>query len=277
VIAFFFLVWGILHDGGDETPWITAGIGSSFVLFGAVILREFVLRRARNRYHSMQRSFDRQLRHVYSQIDNSRNSVKLTIEQNAELLRDIERKSSAARTLGKLSAVHREVFELCGEYLNRNERELQLIGKGSPRLAPLWKSRETVSRYHKFHLLQWAEIEARELTHEAKNRVKVSEKVEAAQSAVDAIDAALAFYPTERDLIESRELILEMIASIKVSHWIEKAERAAFKGEYKEARSHYRDALFYLGRDRVGSEDREMVAAKINGEIERLVQVERGE
>ena len=35
VIAFFFLVWGILHDGGDETPWISAGIGASAVLFGA--------------------------------------------------------------------------------------------------------------------------------------------------------------------------------------------------------------------------------------------------
>ena len=276
-IAFFFLVWGILHDGGDETPWVTAGIGASIILSGAVILRELVLRRARNRYLSEQRHFDRQLRQVYSRIESDRHSDKLTIEQNAEMLRNIERKSRAARTLGKFSAVHREVFELCGEYLGRNELELQNIGTGSPRLGPLRKSRDGVVQNHRFHLMKWAEIESRELTHEAKNRVVLAEKVEAAQSAINVIDAALAYYPNERDLLESRDVVLEMITSIKVSHWVEEAERAAFKGDYNEARSHYRDALFYLGRENVGSEDRTILAEKINREIERLRQLQSRE
>ena len=56
--AFFFLVWGILHDGGEETPWITAGIGASILLSGAVILREIVLRRAHDRFVRQQRMME---------------------------------------------------------------------------------------------------------------------------------------------------------------------------------------------------------------------------
>ena len=275
VIAFFFLVWGILHDGGDETPWISAGIGASAVLFGAVVLRELIMRRARNRYVRAQRSFDRELREVYSRLGNERDTEKLTLGQNEAILSDIAKKSSAARTLGKFSAAHREVFELCGDYLARNKRELALIGTGSPRLVPLRKSRERVAEYHRYHVLQWAEIEARELTQDAKSRSKLSEKVESAQAAMNVIDSALGFYPAERSLLESREVVVELIASIKVAHWVERAERAAFKGDYKEARSHYRDALFYLGRDNISSEDREIAASRINAEIERLRQLEQ--
>lgn len=275
VIAFFFLVWGILHDGGDETPWISAGIGASAILFGAVVLRELIMRRARNRYVRAQRSFDRELREVYSRLGNERDAEKLTLGQNEAILNDIAKKSSAARTLGKFSAAHREVFELCGDYLSRNKRELAMIGTGSPRLVPLRKSRERVAEYHRYHVLQWAEIEARELTQDAKSRSKLSEKVESAQAAMNVIDSALGFYPTERSLLESREVVVELIASIKVAHWIERAERAAFKGEYKEARNHYRDALFYLGRDNISSEDRDLAANRINAEIERLRELEQ--
>lgn len=275
VIAFFFLVWGILHDGGDETPWISAGIGASAILFGAVVLRELIMRRARNRYVRAQRSFDRELREVYSRLGNERDAEKLTLGQNEAILNDIAKKSSAARTLGKFSAAHREVFELCGDYLSRNKRELAMIGTGSPRLVPLRKSRERVAEYHRYHVLQWAEIEARELTQDAKSRSKLSEKVESAQAAMNVIDSALGFYPTERSLLESREVVVELIASIKVAHWVERAERAAFKGEYKEARNHYRDALFYLGRDNISSEDRELAANRINAEIERLRELEQ--
>ncbi|HQY68356.1 MAG TPA: hypothetical protein PLD38_13840 [Pyrinomonadaceae bacterium] len=275
VIAFFFLVWGILHDGGDETPWISAGIGASAVLFGAVILREWVMRRARNRYVTAQRNFDRELREVYSRLGNDRDSEKLTLGQNEAILSDIAKKSSAARTLGKFSATHREVFELCGDYLARNKRELSLIGTGSPRLVPLRKSRDRVREFHRYHVLQWAEIEARELTQDAKSRAKFSEKVESAQAAMNVIDSAMSFYPAEPALIESREVIVELVASIKVAHWVERAERAAFKGDYKEARSHYRDALFYLGRDNISNEDRDIAADHINTAIERLRQLEQ--
>ena len=53
-----------------------------------------------------------------------------------------------------------------------------------------------------------------------------------------------------------------------------RAERAAFKGDYAKARSLYRDALFYLGRDNIHNEDREQAAAFINTEIEKLQSLE---
>jgi len=273
-LAFFFLVWGILHDGGDETPWVTAGVGASIILFSAVVVREVFLRRARMRYVQMRRNYDLQMREVYSRIPHDRNPGKLTIEQNAEILKEIARKSSAAKTLGKFSAVHREVFELCGEYLERNERELQTIGQGSPRLKPLRTSRENVYKYHRFHMLQWAGIEARELTREANTRESLDGKIEAAQNAMNVIDTALGHYPTERTLLESKEVLEDLVTSIKLTNWVEQAERAEYDGDLKTARGLYRDALFYLGRDNLGNEKREMAAARINAEIERLNQID---
>src|SRR5580765_8162176 len=48
--TFFFFVWGFLHDEGEETPWVTAGVSSSLLLCGAVVLREVILRRSRDRF-----------------------------------------------------------------------------------------------------------------------------------------------------------------------------------------------------------------------------------
>ena len=81
------------------------------------------------------------------------------------------------------------------------------------------------------------------------------------------IDSALNSYPQEQDLLESREVLLEMIVSINVSGWIERAERAAFKGDNLKAKSLYRDALFYLGRDNIDSSWRDEIAIRIDKAI----------
>lgn len=179
--------------------------------------------------------------------------------------------------MNKFSAGHREVFELCREYLHKIEDELKSVSAGSPRLAALLKGRTSASEYHRYHMLKWAEIESRTLTAEATNRINTNEKIEAAQNAMNVIETALASYPAETSLRESRELLGEMVVSIKVSHWFERAERAAFKGDYAKAKSLYRDALFYLGRDNVQNEDREQAAALINAEIEKLRHLEDNE
>ncbi|MEO7659750.1 MAG: hypothetical protein ABIV48_09060, partial [Pyrinomonadaceae bacterium] len=181
--AFFFLVWGILHDGGEELPWVTAGISASVMLCGAVILREIVLRRARNRYLRQQRMLENMMsrggaeRHLRDPM----NSSKLTLERNAAILNEIQLKSEAARILNKVSAGHQEVFELCSEYILRNDFELKTVGAGSPRLAPLLKGRSAAAEFHKYHLLKWAEIESRNLTNDARSRPNPAEKIEAAQ------------------------------------------------------------------------------------------------
>ncbi len=269
-IAFFFLIWGILHEGNEDTPWIGAGIGASFVLGGAVILREVVLKQARNRYLLERKRLDSNIDNISLNHNQHRNYNKITIEQNSAIVKEIKRKSEAANVLGNLAEGHFEVFEMCQEYLLLNERELQTVGVGSPRLAAFRRGREIVSEFHKFHLLQWAEIEAKNLTREAKNQVSVSDKIETAQKALTIIDSALQFYPQELNLQESEEALKDFIVSIKVTHWIEQAERSAFKGNYKRSISHYRDALFFLGRENVKSQERERIAQQINDEIEKI-------
>jgi len=276
--AFFFVVWGILHDGGEETPWVTAGVSASLLLCGAVILREVILRRAYARFLHQQRIMENRVNAaaVRSQINDPRYANKLTLERNAAILNEIRHKSDAAKLLNKFSAGHREVFEICSEYIALNESELSSVNANSPRLAPLLKGRSTVNEYHRYHLLKWAEIEARTLTQEAQNRVKTTEKIAAAQNAIPVIQTALQCEPTEKSLLDSRDLLEDMVVSIKVSHWIERAERAAFKGDYPRAKSLYRDALFYLGRDNVRSDVREQAARRINEEIEHLRTLESG-
>jgi tetratricopeptide (TPR) repeat protein len=273
-IAFFFLVWGILHEGKeDDAPWIPAGISASVVLIGAVILREGILRKARNRYLSAQKKLDHNLNNIALHSRANQNANKLSIEKNAAIIKEIEKKSEAARILGKLPEGHLEVFEMCDEYLRINKKELETVGVGSPRLAALRRGREKVQNLHRFHLLVWAEIESRGLTLEAKNRVTMSEKLEMAQKALTVLDSALQFYPGETTLAESADALTGFVASIKISHWIEQAERSAFKGNYKRAISHYRDALFFLARENIQNEEKEIIAEKINSEITKLREI----
>lgn len=272
-IAFFFLVWGILHEDNDDMSYIPAGIGASLVLVGAVVLREVVLRKARNRYLLVERKLDYNLNNARFHQPANLNPNKLTLEKNAAIIGEIRKKSEAAQILGKLSDGHWEVFEMCNEYLAINESEIETVGVGSPRLAALRRGREIIGELHRFHLLAWAELEARSLTQEAKNRVTMSEKLKTAQKALTVLDSALQFYPDDNKLLESEDALKEFVASIKVSHRIEQAERAAFKGNYKRAISQYRDALFFLARENVQKEDKEIIAERINAEISKLREI----
>ncbi len=276
-IAFFFLVWGILHDAGEEMPWITAGVGASIILAGAVILRVAILRRVRDRYKPVEPALAQKYPGVPPQVRDRRSRNKLTLEQNAAILGEIKQKSNAANVLGRFSAGHREVFELCSEYIERTESELATIHAGSPRISALLKGRKSASDFHRFHMLQWAEIEAKALTGEANSQIDAEAKIKAAKDALSVIEFALVTYPAEQSLLESRELLREMAVSIRVSDLVEKAERAAFKSDLREAVSLYRDALFYLGRDNVQTDDRQQAAVHINAEIDRLRLLENGE
>ena len=91
-----------------------------------------------------------------------------------------------------------------------------------------------------------------------------------AQRALAVLDSAIEFYPNEKLLIDSILVVKDFIVSTRVSHWIEQAERCAFKGNYKRALNHYRDALFYLARENVRDAERNLIAEKINLEIEKI-------
>lgn len=268
--AFFFVVWGILHDSGEEMPWITAGVSASMLLCGAVLLREVILRRARARLLRQQRQMERRFAFSTAGIMETGQPRKLTLERNAAILDDIRRKSEAARVLSKFSAGHREVFELCSEYIAHNESELKSVNVGSPRLAALLKGRNTAAEIHRYHMLRWTEIEVTVLTEEARGQSESRAKIDAAQGAMDVIQRSLADYPAETSLLQSRDLLREMVVSIKVSEWVEKAERASFDRDLDLARSLYREALFELGSDNISSQSRETAARRINEEIDRI-------
>jgi hypothetical protein len=267
----FFLIWGSLREGGDPAPWIPAGVAFSGFIVVSVIGREVILRRVRNRRIAIQRAFDRQLADVQSLIgEQPRRTEKLTLERNESMLREIRRKSEAADAFASIAAAHREVFELCAAYLVVNDRELPTVAAGSPRLPALGKGRDYASRLHRIHLMQWAQIESRDLARQAASKANGPEKFELTNRAIRVVETALSHYPTEPALLESRDLLSETMISLKVADFVEDAERAAFKGDYAAARSSYRDALFYLGRDGVSTDERERAAEQIRSALDRL-------
>ena len=271
-IAFFFFVWWILHEGGEEIPYIPAGIGASVLLGCAVFLREVVLKRARQKYLAAQKMLDYNLKKVGTTNTRNNSRQKLTIQQNAAIVREIKRKSETALILDKISAGHWEVFELCNEYLHKNKKELETVGVGSPRIAALRRSREVVRGIHKHHLLVWAEIESRSNLKSAKNQMALSDKLEYTLKAKSILETALEFYPREKQLQDSIEAVKEFNSSIKVSHLVESAEKAAFKGDHTEAANLYRDALFLLQKENFQTAERHLIEENIIAKIEKIEQ-----
>ena len=269
-IAIFFISWGILHENGDEMPWITSGIAFSIWLVGAVLLRETVLRRMRIRYLAQERRFDLQMNEIQLKTGELRRQHKFSLERNEQILHEIKQKSDAAKVLGKFSAAHHEVFELCDQYLVISAKELQSVDVRSPRLPAIRRGQTVVEKLERYHLLQWAQIEIHAFTQAANVAAKTTDKIVAMQNAISIVDSALRTASNERKLSETRYALTEMLTSIRVSHFVERAERCVFKLENREAIGHYRDALFYLSRDNVDNSDRRMAAQKINAEIERI-------
>ena len=269
-IAFFFLTWGILHAIEEEMPWITAGIVSGLILILAVILREFVFKKAYQKTLLAQKRLDHNIKSVYRQTYHRDDSNRLTLERNALIVSEIESRSKTIQTMGKLPELHLEVFEMCHEYLRKSNRELDGIYKESPRYKAIRRGQRQIKQLHYFHLLSWASIESQQYLQTAKVQVALNEKIENAQRALQSLDSAIQFYPEDEKLLQSKEAIKEFIVSVKVSHWIEQAERASFKGNKQRAINHYRDALFFLARENERTPDREIIAEQINLKIEAL-------
>ena len=271
----FFVVLGLFREDGAEPSIIFAGISASVVLGGSVFLREVVLRRARNRVIETQRRLDRTLKAVPFRLGSkSGRPDKLSLELNAVILREIKRKSEAARILDGMSNGHREVYELCERYLSVNGRELAQVGVGSPRLASLLKGKELAAEFHRYHMLRWAEIEAKALSLEARNSSKATARIDAVQRALSVVSLALVSYPDEPNLHASGEAIREFLSSIKLSDRIEKAERAVSRGNFEQGRKRYAEALRFLTREDIPDRDREFAASKINEALDQIDKLE---
>jgi hypothetical protein len=272
-MAAFVVMMGVLRDESEETAYVPAGIAASVVLMTAVVIRQAILKKHYVRMAAARR-LDQNLSLLRSA--NPAPSSKLTIEQNATILRELKRKSEAATVLARYADGHREVFELCGQYLEINAREMLTVNAGSPRIAALRKGREIAEDYHRRHMLRWAEIETMTLFERAQGTPKNSEKLTFANEALAVIRTASAKYPTDRRLFDSATAITEFVTKTRVSDLLERAARAESRGNSNLAERHLRSALDEIENSKVHSADRELAANKIRSELDRLIDREMG-
>ena len=267
-VGLFFGLWWILVSGGDEAPWLPAGLAASVVLLVAVSAREVVMRRAWTRY-LLENGISQ---NAPSRSRSSSRSQKkgFSASLHSAALRAIQKQSSVADRPGSSPETHLDVAQLCQDYLASTDEAIRSGSHGSEKGIALRAGQERVRALHRHHLLTWARGQSQLLTHEAQQRARTFDKIETATRALDCLDSALRIYPEETDLSESRVAIEEFIASVKVAHWVELAERSAFKGHYRRAIDRYRDALFYLNQDVVKDDVRVAGTQKIEHEIQKL-------
>ena len=262
-IGVFFAVWWI-----DEAAWVPAGLAALVVLLIFFSAREVVMRRAWTRYLLEQDARE------HSVKEGSRKSPVAKGGQSqglhAAALRAIQKQSAEADGTGSPPELHLELFHLCQEYLTNVDETLHSNSLTAEGRLTLRAGQEKVRGLQRHHLLTWARDSSRAKTHEAQQRARTSDKIETANRALDCLDTALKHYPGEADLEASKLAIREFIASVKVAHWVELAERAAFKGHYRRAIERYKDALFYLHRETVKDDVREANADRIMREIDML-------
>ena len=262
----FFGLWWVLVRGGDEAPWLPAGLAASVVLLVALSAREVVMRRAWTRYLLENGIHEPRPKRRSSQ--SSRSSKKgFSSSVHSAALRTIQKHSAAADAPHSTPDAHLDVAQLCHDYLSSADEVIRSGGYGSEKGIALRAGQERVRALHKHHLLTWAKGQSRLLTHEAQQRARTFEKVETANRALDCIESAMRIYPEEHELHESKVAIGEFVASVKVAHWVELAERSAFKGHYRRAIDRYRDALFYLNQDVVKADVRMAGTEKIERKI----------
>jgi tetratricopeptide (TPR) repeat protein len=266
-VALFFVLWWMLVSGGDEAPWLPAGLAASVVLLVALSAREVVMRRAWTRYlleHGIQE-------HSSSSSEKSRSRKKsYSSSLHSAALRAIQKQSGAADSIGSSPEAHLEVAQLCHDYLTSTEDAMRSGSFAGEKGIAIKAGHDRVRALHKHHLLIWARDHSRTLTRDAQQRARISDKIETANRALECIDSALRLYPDEIELNESKVAIGEFIASVRVAHWVELAERSAFKGHYRRAIDRYKDALFYLRDLNVKEEVRAAGSERIQREIEEL-------
>jgi tetratricopeptide (TPR) repeat protein len=262
----FVALWWILISSGDDAPWLPAGLAASAVLLVALSAREVVMRRAWTRYLLENGIHEKQ--HPSRSRESGRSQKKgFSSSLHSNALRTIQKQSTAADRRGANPEAHLDVAQLCQEYLTSTDEAMRSGSYGSEKAIAIRAGQERVRALHRHHLLTWAKGQSRALTHDAQQRARTFDKIETATRAIDCIDSALRIYPDEAELNESRVAISEFIASVKVAHWVELAERSAFKGHYRRAIDRYKDALFYLNQDVVKDEVRIAGTEKIEREI----------
>lgn len=270
-LALFWGIWLLLRSEGDEAPWIPAGLSAGFVILIAAAAREIAMRRAWARY-------TREMELVMGGGEAARPALKPKLvaanragmQAQVAALRNLQQRLSELDTANTPPDAHLEAYRLCEQHLATTDDALRTPGGAAEMRVALRSGQERVRALQRKHLLAWARGEATRLTQEAQRRVRLSDKIETAQRAIEVLDEALKLYPGEQELRDSSIAVRDFIGSVKVGQWVEMAERAAFRGRYARAVARYRDALFYLSRAEMGEDAREEAAIRIQREIEML-------
>lgn len=258
--ALFFALWWLLHASGDDSPWLAAGLGAIVVVLVAGGARQVVLRRSglrlASRYPEGRHWAGGEIRRT---AKHGASAISFTL---------VQQQSSLAAASSDNSEAHLKSYHLCSAYLDVTREALK---SGSVNTKPGLRSRrEKVKQLRKHHLVTWARLSSREVARHAQQRFLLADKMEAGNRALEVLNAALEVYPDENELLESRAAIKEFMASAQVGHWIELAERAAFKGKHRRAMDRYQDALFYLSKADITEETRRNAAENIGRAMERL-------
>jgi tetratricopeptide (TPR) repeat protein len=267
-------VWWLFVTAGDEAPWLPAAAAGSIVLLVSIAAREVLVRRAWARYtHGLEMEMSRgeQARAAPVALRQPPPPPKASVRASSASLRALQQRLAQAEEAGaRQPEAHLEAYKLCEQYLASTEDAMR-GGRASTEVrVALRAGQERVRELQKHHLLAWVRGEAQRLTQEARRRASVSGRIETAQRALEVIGEALRLYPEEPELRDSAAAVRDYVASVKVAHWVELGERAAFRGRFNRAVARYRDALFYLARAEMSEDAREDAAARINREIEML-------
>src|SRR6266576_3912392 len=121
-LALFVALWWVLLSGGDEAPWIPAGLAASVVLLVAMSAREVVMRRAWTRY-LLEQGGDPSLRSSGEHKRSSPAKMRTSSVLSAAL-RVIQKRSEDADA-GSSVESHFDVFQLCQEYLATTDDALK--------------------------------------------------------------------------------------------------------------------------------------------------------
>jgi len=269
-IALFLTVWWALASSGDEAALLPAGLTASVVLLVALGAREVVMRRAWARY-----TRELELRMGAGEALKLQAAGpaggKIKVKTTGASFRALQQRLTQADEIGaQQPEAHLEAYRLCEQYLANSEEALRAPGVTMDVRVALRTGQERVRELQRHHLLAWTRGETKRLTQEAQRRASPSARIETALRAVEVINEALQVYPDEPALRDSALAVRNFIASVKVAHWVELAERAAFRGRYTRAIARYRDALFYLSRAEMTEDARDDAAKRINREIELL-------
>lgn len=267
-IILFFTVWWGLASAGDDASWVPAGLAASVALLIAFSAREVLMRRAWTRYLLEQDQHEHAGRERSNRSESARKMHSAGMHGAA--LRTLQQQSAEADSGNGAAEMHLELFHTCQEYLGSTDEALRSSNLSTESRMAIRAGQEKVRSLQKHHMLTWARDASRALTHEAQQRGRMSDKIETANRALDCLDTALKVYADEPELEASKLAIREFMASVKVAHWVELAERSAFKGHYRRAIDRYKDALFYLGRETVKEDVRAAGAERIMREIDLL-------